>query len=287
MDPLTVFEIITATIHCFKDGMDLFFKATEHYEKYRKKPSPEKRGQIIFQSDVIPVYAHPAPGNIKKQSGYVSLYISSQLYYPGLQRGMLQQNDLMRINPFYDTEDLSQLPSIILEHPKDSLIVIRSNYKNNDLTLQFEMLNIIPGNDDLCYRMSCQAKCDLTSADYVTIANSLLEETVTEIMRAYAKYQKPVSESIDRLELEARILREQGYTNISYKKIDMGYGLDIQLGFKKIVIGIPDEYPRKAPTVVLIHDDSYVEIEFETDWEPFMTIGHIVTAIKNEEQKLC
>lgn len=287
MDPLTVFEIITATIHCFKDGMDLIFKATEHYEKYRKKPLPERRNQITFQSDVIRVYARHTLGNIKKQSGYVSLYISDQLYHSGLQRGMLQQNDLLKISPFYDTEDLSQLPSIILEHPKDSLIVIRSNYKNNYLTLQFEMLNIIPGNDDLCYRMWCQAKCDLTTADYATIANSLLAETVMEIMRAYAKYQKPVSESIDRLELEARILREQGYSNISYQKVDMGYGLDIQLGSKKLVIGIPDEYPRKAPTVVLVQDDSYAEIEFEADWEPFMTIGHIVTAIKNEEQKLC
>lgn len=287
MDVLSAIEVISAAIKCFKEGIELISKATEHYEKYRKTSLPEKKDKVTFQSNVIHVNAGQPSGKIWNPSGFVSLYISNQLYYSELQQSRLQQNYCIKINPFYDTQNLNQLPSVILEHPRDSLIVIRNNYTDNYLTLQFEMLNIIPGNDSLCYRMSCRVKCDIALNDYMKITNALLDDNVTEIMKAYEKYQQPVFISTDRLELEARILQEKGYSHISYKKIDMGYGLDLPLGLKQLVIGIPDEYPRKAPTVVLIYNNTFEEIEFENDWDSFLTIGHIVTAIKNKEQTLC
>jgi len=59
----------------------------------------------------------------------------------------------------------------------------------------------------------------------------------------------------------------------------MGYGLEIRLGKNRLIIGLPFDYPKKAPTVVQINGQSYRQIEFENNWDPFLTIGHIVNAI--------
>lgn len=270
---------IKEIINCFNEGFTFISRFNEHYEKWTANKHNAKTPAVSINYDAINIRSCKVLPKSKSTDDNILVYMSRQLFNIESCRNRVMQSTNIRVEPFCDDKKLEEFSSVMLEHQKESMIVIRNEYKNSSLTLQLDMLNIVPGNDDICYRISYKAKCGLIENNYKDIATSLLENVVAEIIKTYRKYQQTVGISRERLELEARILNQMGYTDIIFKQVKMGYGIEIQSGRKKFIIGIPFNYPKEAPTVVQIDDHSYRQIEFESDWEPFLTIGHIVKAI--------
>lgn len=279
MEPLQTIVSITEVINCFNEGLTLISKFSEHYEKWSVKKHNKKNSLNSIDYDIINIKPKQVLPKPKSSNDNISVYMSEPLFNIESCRNSIVQTRNISIEPFYDDKRLNELSSVMLTHQRDSIIVIRNNYNAKLLTIQLDMLNIVPGNDDICYRISYKIKCDLKENNYKEITTSLLQNVISEIIKTYHKYQQTVRTCLDRLELEARILNQMGYTNVTYQQVEMGYGLFMHSGTKEFIIGIPLEYPRKAPTIVEMHGDSYRQIEFENTWEPFLTIGHIVKAI--------
>lgn len=288
MGVVETINIISDIIKCFNEGLGILFKFNEHYDSWKEKRLIKKENQISLYCNLIDIMTDQKVLRCKETAfNSVLLYMSDPLYDMEFCKNKLLKEYNLNVKHFKDEKELKQLSSVILEHPKDSIIVIRNNYRKKGLTLQFEMLNIVPGNDNLCYTMTCKSKCNLRNGDYKRIANELLESVIIEIMQTYQKYQQTVVKSMNRLELEARILTRMGYTDFIFKQIDMGYGLEIKLENRKLILGIPYDYPQKPPTVVLLCNGSYKEVKFGNNWETLFTIGHIVTAIEEGEKERC
>ncbi len=283
MEILTVIEIIKGFADCIKEGMDILFTFNEHYKRYNKKIQIVENSYAL-NCNIEKVTNKKEPSGQRKQGGNIFLFISDTISY--LDESQYRKSNYnMMVETFNDREQLSQISFNMKQHQKDTVIIIRSCHQKQTFTLQIDMLNIVPGNDGLCYRINCSAKCDEFSENDKKNIKKFLDEIIDKIMNVYQKYQQTLDKSLDRLELEARVLENAGRKNISFRQIDMGYGFDINLRNKKYVFGIPYRYPQEEPTVVVLHKDSYKQIEFGTEWDPFFTIEHILKALSGGKTK--
>lgn len=271
--------IATTTLGCLNEGLDFFFKVNECYEIWNSRKVEKSEKSVSISGDAVNLKEKKCE---KRTCERILLYISDIIDNEKCQNTTLQKYNITK-NFFHDDKNLNQRSSVISKHSKDSIIVIRTKYEKKVLNLQLELLNIVPGNDDICYVLSCSAECSSKCKD--KILNEFINEAIKQIIQIYEKYQQTVDKNRERLELEARILVKMGYKDIIYKQVKMGYGLEIQLGDKKLMIGIPQEYPKIAPTVILLYENSYRKVDFGSEWEPFFTIAHIVKAIEKGEKK--
>lgn len=276
--------LIDSIIECIKEGMEIIITFNEYFANRKAGRIESAKRQLSTYYEIVDIKGEKGRIDPKRDCGNICLYLSEPLYCAGaLENSPLQRMNVM-FECFHDNEPLKQISSVISDHPDDSLIVVRNDNRNNQFNLQIEMINLVPGNDNLCYRVICKGEGNLKKDDYKTVVQNLLNEVITEIIKTYKKYQQTVSESFDRLELEAKILLKMGYPNLIFKPVRMGYGLEILQGKRKLLIGIPREYPKKPPTVALLQDDYYREVEFQDNWESLLTLGHIVRAL--EEKRL-
>lgn len=284
MEALTVIEIIKGITECIKEGMDMLSVFNEHYQHFSRKIR-RKENSYTLSCNVVEVKTGQVFSGQREEGGNVLLCISNSIGCSDELQYRRTGNHNMITEIFNDRENLEQISTIMKQHQKDSIIVIRSCRNKKILTLQVDMLNIVPGNDGLCYRINCSAKCNVFGENDKKNVKRYLDEIVDKIMNMHQKYQQTVDKSLDRLELEARILENAGCKNISFRQIDMGFGLDIELGNQKLIFGIPYKYPQKEPTVVVLNGDSYKQIEFGTEWDSFFTIEHIVKALSGGKIK--
>ena len=176
---------------------------------------------------------------------------------------------------------------MLLKHAADSVIIVEADYSRTVTNLLFYMMNIVPCNDDKCYVLKFRIEHE-ANADMFSRFAPILSSVLSEASRVFQKYRETVFRNQNRLELDARILSNMGYSNVEIRQVSDGFGLELPLSSRsygitpRLVIKLPYDYPRVKPLVLLKDNDTYTPIDLNVDWNPNYTIGHIVRAISEK-----
>lgn len=164
----------------------------------------------------------------------------------------------------------------------DSVTIISYEEQGHNCCLNFDILNLIPGNDDRCFRMEFAADRDRGFEVQSVLFVNMVREITMELIGAYKRYRKPVYMDMNRITLEAKILDTMGYRPVEFEKMESGYGLRISLGTdnESVLIILRNDYPKSKPEVVIKNFDVYVQVIIDTEWNNNYTVGHIVKALE-------